>query len=273
MSFFASKFVAPVYRLFYGPPLSGLEKVRRTELDEDCAPCTDGGRPCYQSLTVIADGVGGLDVCGTGLRYVMAAQGLSHAVEVCAWGHGFGRWLADLTDVNNVDAKARTIAQLVKNFKTDQPEGVVYLLGKSGGAGVVVRALEQLENNTVERVVLLAPALSPTYDLNQALRAVHHEIVVFWSPFDVLILGLGTIVFGTIDRVHTAGAGLVGFAAPSVDVRSGAAGSGYTKVRHVRWQPAMVATGYLGGHFGPDSPLFLKKYVLPLLRPEIRKEC
>jgi len=34
----------------------------------------------------------------------------------------------------------------------------------------------------------------------------------------------------------------------------------------------MITTGYLGGYFGPDSPLFLKKYVLPLLRPAIRHD-
>jgi hypothetical protein len=28
----------------------------------------------------------------------------------------------------------------------------------------------------------------------------------------------------------------------------------------------MASTGYLGGHVGPDSPAFLRKYVVPLLR-------
>ncbi len=27
----------------------------------------------------------------------------------------------------------------------------------------------------------------------------------------------------------------------------------------------MMTTGYLGGHVGPDSPAFLRKYVVPLL--------
>ena len=61
---------------------------------------------------------------------------------------------------------------------------------------------------------MLAPALSPTYDLSRALRAVRREMVVFWSPLDVIILGAGTRVFGTIDRVKTASAGLVGFRVP-----------------------------------------------------------
>jgi hypothetical protein len=40
----------------------------------------------------------------------------------------------------------------------------------------------------------------------------------------------------------------------------------YKKLRQVRWSPRMSSTGYLGGHLGPDSPRFLKKYVVPLLR-------
>jgi hypothetical protein len=268
MSFFASKIVAPVYRLFFGPPLAGLETVH---------PAGGADPPRHQALTIVADGVGGFDVCGTGLQYIMGAAGLSHAVEVYPWGHGSGRWLADLTDVANRDAKARSIAEMVKNFKMARPEGLVFLVAKSGGAGVVICALERLEADAVERVVLLAPALSPKYDLSQALHAVHREIVVFWSPLDVFILGLGTLIFGTIDRVHTAGAGLVGFAQPGFAqpaLRGSLESSNcaYSRVRQIRWRPAMITTGYLGGHFGTDSPLFLKKYVLPLLQPEFRKE-
>ena len=51
----------------------------------------------------------------------------------------------------------------------------------------------------------------PEYDLTEALRAVSIEMVVFWSPLDIFFLGAGTWVFGTTDRVRTAGAGLVGF--------------------------------------------------------------
>ena len=85
-------------------------------------------------------------------------------------------------------------------------------------------------------------------------------MVVFWSPFDVFVLGVGTKVFGTIDRVRAFSAGLVGFR-----VRDGEA---YSKLRQIRWRPGMATTGNLGGHVGPDSPAFLRKYVVPLLRPE-----
>ena len=58
----------------------------------------------------------------------------------------------------------------------------VFLVAKSGGSGVIVKALEQLEEGSVERAILLAPALSPDYDLSAALRALVRDMVVFWSP-------------------------------------------------------------------------------------------
>ena len=203
------------------------------------------------------------------LRYVLAAEGLPYAIHVFPWGHGFGRWFADLTSVTNRDLKAGLLADLVRRFRAGQPADPVFLVAKSGGCGVVVKALERLDEGSVDRAILLAPALSPDYDLTAALRAVAGEMVVFWSPLDVFVLGAGTRVFGTADRVRTVSAGMVGFRQPPVTIGAaddlGRAGR-YARLRQVRWVPQMVATGNLGGHVGPDSPVFLRNYVLPLLR-------
>ena len=131
-----------------------------------------------------------------------------------------------------------------------------------------------LDEETVERVVLLAPALSPDYDLSAALRAVRREIVVFWSPFDLIILGAGTRVFGTIDRVKTVGAGLVGFRVPAGNTgRLRPAFVNTTSSVRFAGSPRMAASGHLGGHMGPDSPFFLRKYVVPLLGIEETPPC
>ena len=87
---------------------------------------------------------------------------------------------------------------------------------------------------------------------------------MFWSPFDVVTLGLGTLVFGTVDRVHTVSAGMVGFRVPKdLDAEGERL---YRKLHQVRWTPEMVSSGNLGGHIGTDNPAFLRKYVVPLLR-------
>ncbi len=258
MAWFTTLLVEPLYRLFYGrlPAPGGSDAADGVD--------SDAARP--RGLVIVADGVGGLDLCGTGLRYMAGAERLACAVQVFSWGHGVGRWFADLTDVANRDRQATLVAEAVRRFQAEQPEDLVFLVGKSGGSGVVVKALEQLDPESVERVVLLAPALSPGYDLTRALRAVRGEVVVFWSPLDVIILGAGTRVFGTIDRVRTVGAGMVSFIVPRPDDPEPERIRQYAKLRQVRWRPGMVAAGYLGGHFGPDSPMFLRKYVVPLLR-------
>jgi len=241
-----SALVKTVFRALYGEP-----------------PDLSGGRE-GDGLVLVADGVGGLDLCGTALRYVMGAQKLPYVVKVVPWGHGLGRWHADLTNAVNRDAHARKVAEEVRAFRDKAPDAPVYLVGKSGGTGVVVKALEHLPDDAVDGVVLISPALSPSYDLTRALRAVRREAVVFWSPLDVIVLGAGTRIFGTIDRVKTVSAGLVGFRPPREPTEGQAAQ--YAKLRQVRWRPRMAPTGYLGGHVGPDSPAFLRKYVVPLLR-------
>ena len=264
--------VEPLYRLIFGRPIDdALPFLHDGPPGEPTAPdAARSGNEAADSrrrgLVLVAGGVGGFDLCGTALRYVLAAEGLNYAIHVFPWGHGFGRWFADLTNVSNRDLKAALLADEVRQFRASRPDDPVFLIAKSGGCGVVVKTLEQLEEESVERAIFLAPALSPGYDLTTALRAVRREMVVFWSPLDLFILGAGTRVFGTADRVWTASAGLVGFRIPPPLTVSGSHLDGpYAKLRQVRWAPRMMATGYLGGHLGPDSPVFLKNYVVPLL--------
>jgi Serine aminopeptidase, S33 len=249
MAWFTSLLVEPFYRLFYG---------RLTALKDEATPA--------HGLVLVADGVGGLDLCGTGLRYMLGAERLPYAVNLFPWGHGLGRWFADLTDVANQDRQAKLIAEVVRRFRSEHPDEPVFLVAKSGGSGIVVKALGQLDDESVERVVLLAPALSPGCDLTQALRAVRRELVVFWSPLDIVVLGAGTRLFGTIDRVKTAAAGMVSFLVPRHDDPDAERIRQYAKLRQIRWRPEMASSGYLGGHAGPDHPRFLRKYVVPLLR-------
>jgi hypothetical protein len=217
---------------------------------------------------LVLGGVGGLDLCGFNLRRVARAARLPYAVERFTWGHGFGRWYADLTHVADGWREAERVAGAIRRFRADHPGEPVFMVAKSGGAGIAAWALERLEPGAVERAVLLAPALSPRYDLTTALRAVKREVVVYWSPLDVVILGAGTRLFGTIDGVRTIGAGLVGFAVPVGDEPDGERRRQYAKLRQVRWRPRMAGLGHLGGHFGSDHPRFLRACVVPLLRAD-----
>ncbi|MDR3620396.1 MAG: alpha/beta hydrolase [Paludisphaera borealis] len=228
-----------------------------------------------EALVVVADGIGGFDLCGRALARVIKASGLSYTTRVVRWGHGVGRWYADLSNAANCDARADEVAETVRLHHDAHPGEPIFLVGKSGGCAVIVKVLERLSGSgvVVERVVLLAPALSPGYDLTKALGSVRRDVSVFWSPLDVIILGAGTRIFGTSDRVWCSGAGRVGFLRPKAGTDDPARVAAYKKLRQIRWSPRMSSTGYLGGHLGPDSPRFLKKYVVPLLRVEPPPEC
>lgn len=223
------------------------------------------GRP--DGLVMVADGIGGLDICGRWMTRVVRSAGLPLSVEVHHWGHGRGRWLADLTDEENHQLHSAAIARRVEGFLAQHPGAPVYLVGKSGGTGLVVWALERLPEASVERAILLSPALSPSYDLSNAFRALRRELVVFHSPLDLVLLGAGTSLFGTVDRVRSVGAGLVGFRPPD-GADDETRGLYRDRLRQVRWTPSMVREAYLGGHFAVDWPPFLKRYVLPWLKPE-----
>ena len=240
-----SKLLTTLYGLRYG------EAVEVAEADAE-------------ALVLIADGVGGFDLTSFGLRHVVGQMGGPQRVRAVTWGHGWGRWHADLSNVANQRAGSRAVADLVLAWREAYPDRPAFLVGKSGGTGIAVGALEMLPEGSVEAVVLLAAAISPTYDLTRALRAVVREVVVFWSPFDLFILGAGTWLFGTVDRVHTVAAGLVGFQVPANLNDSGQAQ--YRKLRQIRWSTELMASGNLGGHAGTDNPAFLRRYVVPLLR-------
>src|SRR5262249_4649620 len=98
----------------------------------------------------------------------------------------------------------------------------------------------------------------------RALRAVRREMDVFWSPMDLIVLGAGTRIFGTIDRVKSISAGLVGFRVPEAMDEAGR--GQYANLRQGGWRATRASARSLGGHGGPDSPAFLRKYVVPLLR-------
>jgi pimeloyl-ACP methyl ester carboxylesterase len=221
-----------------------------------------------RGLVLVLGGVGGLDWCGFNMRRAARVARLSCAVETFRWGHGFGRWFADLTNIAHGGRQADRVADVIRRFRAEHPLEPVFLVGKSGGAGIAAWALERLDPEAVERAVLLSPALSPRYDLTAALCAVRREVVVYWSPLDVVFLGAGTRLFGTIDGVRTRGAGLVGFAVPGHDEPDADRRRQYEKLRQVRWRPRMAKLGHLGGHFGSDQPRFLRAYVVPLLRAD-----
>ncbi len=157
--------------------------------------------------------------------------------------------------------QAAKASQLIAQHRIAQPDGKIFVMGHSGGAGLAIWALEDLPDDvTVNTVVLMSPAVSPDYDLSKALRHVTGKMYVFSSLTDVIVLGMGTKLFGTIDGVKTDAAGRVGFRQPS-----GADPAEYAKLVPMPYDTAWYKYHDIGDHIGGMTRTFGKNVLAPLL--------
>ena len=141
------------------------------------------------------------------------------------------------------------------------PDERIVITSHSGGGALAVWTLEDLPRDArVDDVFLLAPALSPNYDLTPALSHVRGHMYVFSSESDELVLGFGCRMFGTMDGVLTDAAGRVGFVRP----RNGDPEE-YRKLINVPYQAAWLRYGNYGDHIGPMAWRFVAHVVAPLV--------
>jgi pimeloyl-ACP methyl ester carboxylesterase len=164
--------------------------------------------------------------------------------------------------------EAAKVAQMITQQRRQSPNGRIVLTAHSGGTGIAVYALEMLpEDVKVDTVLLLSPALSPTYDLSKALPRVRGNVYSFPSPYDSAVLGIGTKLFGTVDGVKGEAAGKVGFVPPAdADATTRKA---YEKLIERPYDRSWIPLGNLGNHIGSMVPSFAAKVLTPLCLPEM----
>jgi pimeloyl-ACP methyl ester carboxylesterase len=208
----------------------------------------------------VIDGSAHLRSVGEDLRQALTEAGRPHAVQTFAWSHGPGRVLADLHGHEHQRTKGHELAATVVSERQSHPGRKVYLVCHSSGAAIVIAAAQELPDNSVQRIILLAPAVSPGCDVKPLLRCAH-AVDSFHSASD-LIGGLVLAVMGNADGSFRSSAGCVGFS-PERD--GGPADALYGNLRQHAWDWDMTRTGYHGGHFGCTRSGFLRQYVVPLL--------
>ena len=159
-------------------------------------------------------------------------------------------------------AQAKFIADKIAEKYHNDPRTPIYLTCHSGGVGVAVWALESLPADVkVQGLMMLAPAISPGYDLTRALSHVVGHAFCFCSPNDGLVLGYGTKLFGNIDGVRGEAAGKVGFTPPA-NADKGQYAKLTTQPYNADW---MEKYGYGGDHMGLLGRTFARGYIAPLL--------
>jgi pimeloyl-ACP methyl ester carboxylesterase len=198
----------------------------------------------------LVGGINDVVLVAHGWRRFLAAD-LPHALEVIAWQQGLWAVLsfADLWRT----AHHRLIAgQLADRLRAARRAGPVHVLAHSAGTAITAYALERLDPaEPVTSAVLVCSALSPTYDLSEALRRTSYGILSVESWLDNVFLGIGTSLLGTADRRWGPSAGMVGFHAPSDPDQA-------AKLHQLRWTPKLVRQGWLGGHLSIGSPWFVR---------------
>lgn len=158
-------------------------------------------------------------------------------------------------------AEAQKVAELLAAHASADLDSTIYLTAHSGGCALAVWALEKLpENAKVQTVLLVAPALSPDYDLSTALRHVNGRMIVFTSKLDTVVLFTGTKLFGTMDGQRVPAAGFSGFVEPP-----GADRAMYRKVHQYPYQYAWEKYGDYGDHIGAMSQRFAAAVIAPVL--------
>jgi len=213
-------------------------------------------------IIYVANGAGDYRGLSETMTRLVADSGAPLAVQTFVWSHGPRRVFADQVDHENHVIEGERLAGEVTAYRQAHPGQRVMFVGHSSGSAVLLSAAERLPADSVERIVLLAPSVCTDYDLRPALRSTRRGIDVFYSQWDLAVLGVAVGIVGTADRDCRRAAGRHGFT-PVGDCPADRAL--YQRLRQYPWEQGAAWTGNTGGHYGSIEPRFLREYVVPRL--------
>lgn len=208
-------------------------------------------RPIPQSSdrrVIFVPGVAGDGAWYDSIYNVCREQGIT--IQPWSWGAPKLFFFANFSDPRIHDQAEQKLARYLEQL----PQGVhrIDLIGHSAGCGVILGAVAR-STRPVHTLILLAPSVSPGYDLNPTLNHVQNRIYSFYSEKDVTFLNWRTSYFGTYDGIKTPAAGHQGFKTTS------------ERLVQFPYDPAWVELGHDGSHFGSLAKAFVRQKVIPLL--------
>jgi len=216
-----------------------------------------------RGLVLVLSGIEGRSPINAEMCKGLNDGGVNYAVELVDWTVKVpGAYLLNLASRERNRRKAEQIADRIVRYQMSYPDRPVIIVGQSGGGAMALWVAESMPaGRHVDGLILLSAAVSPDYRLDVALLNTRRGIVSFYSHKDWVLLGAGTILYGTMDREHKSSAGRVGFNVPDLEL----APILYRKLFQIAWHEAMRQTGHKGGHFTSAAGPFVAEYVAPLV--------
>ena len=219
-------------------------------------------------LIIILPGIEGCSTVNDSIARGLVAGQLSHAIQIIDWRR-FRPWNPlHLAMQRHNRTQARVVAELIVSYQRNFPGQPVHLIGHSAGAGMALFVLEQLqEDHAVTSVTLLSAAVSRKFDVGRLLNRTKAGIWNFYSALDLPTVGIGTMLFGTMDRRHTVSAGALGFVTTNHDsVSPENSQKPRPRLNQIPYQKIMARSWNFGGHFGSTNAVFVRENIAPICR-------
>jgi pimeloyl-ACP methyl ester carboxylesterase len=178
-------------------------------------------------------------------------------VEIRPWGPAFLS-LSNLAAFERNRQTAQALANELADYRRAHPRSVLVVIGYSGGGGIAVLLAEALPDDvTIDRLILVAPAISRNYPIEDVVLPHVAEFMVNFASAKDFAVGWGTAHFGTIDRKWENSAGSVGFAAE------------HPRLVEWHWSKETIADGHYGNHLSYLGRRWQRTCLLPVLDPAV----
>lgn len=227
--------------------------------------------PALQPPMVIhVTGIGGHlpidDHLVAGLKEGFHDAGEEADFEIDDWT-GPDRGLIALAQVQRHEEQSTLLSKRIADLYHADSRRRIIITSHSAGCGIAVWALEKLPDDVkIDDLVMMESALSPNYDLSKALGHVKHAYSLY-SKDDSVVLGAGTRMMGTVDRVHSDASGEVGYTMPPTGDPNQ-----YAKLQQFAYQDWWMKYDDIGDHIGPMTRPFARYMLAPLLLTRILPE-
>lgn len=211
------------------------------------------------NVIILVPGVAG-DVGYDALLDGLKDGGVKTPVMKVSWGAPSALFFLNFTSQSIHNSAEEKLSDRIASYAKKNPGARIDLIGHSAGCGVVLGALRRLPDDLhAHNVVLLAPSVSPGYDVANSAKHVTGSINAFHSDQDTLFLSWRTSNFGTYDGIKSRAAGNAGFDPQTITSLNG-------KLIDHAYDPSWKELGNNGGHFDCLAREFIHRVVASELK-------